>query len=410
MALAKWPAVPHSWLDDYILWRFKGSPSPRPSNIPLQLGGYPYVGEVLIWCTWQRKGKPQPRPDICSNIPSWAFDLLKQLNAAVPIALPDKPADWLLPLAITRFRNEPPPSSVPAQYSVKYPYVWSALRWFGWQRKGAPAPRPVNVPAKIPVIYWSLLAQLNIAVPLDPPPPPPPPPDPVPANSWKLRNPLIFTAWGWQVDWKTDHDENQILEKFAAHEFKTVALQIGMFGDHIPDKVREKGMDVALWGSPGSGDAVALANAEAEGYIPQIEGTAEFNNAINNLEAGVGQGLSLSTVTTLSGLETFARRPNGTPEGESTTLEVERLIDAGLTHGFIECYTGDMRPLDVSDFQWAAGHRGFYHADPTIGLARSDVFVSSYQPDIDAHGKQFGVYLAEQMKEADYVAVRALGH
>jgi hypothetical protein len=409
MALAKWPIAPHSWLDDYIIWRFKGSPSPKPSNIPDKLGGYPYAGEVLTWCTWQRKGKPQPRPDVCPNIPDWAFDLLKQLNAAVPIALPGSPVDWLLPWAITRFKNQPKPDAVPDDFSVRYPYVWSALRWFGWQRKGAPSPRPTNVPEHIPPIYWNLLTQLNIAVPLEPPPPPPDPANPIPENSWKLRNPLIYTAWGWQVDWRTPQDINMILSKWASSGFGTVALQIGMFPVQIPDAVRSFGMDVALWGEADSRDGVALENADAEGYIPQIEGVSQYQNTINNLQAGIGQGLSLSTVTTLSGIDTFIRRPNGTPEGELTTVQVETLVDLGLTHASLECYTGDMRPIDVGDFVWSAHHRGFYHVDPVMGLARPDVFVSSYQPDIDAHGKQFGSYLAEPMRDIDYNAIKNLG-
>lgn len=323
---------------------------------------------------------------------------------------PSTPPSWLLPWTIWRYRGANPATRPPGVPKEIPKYAWEFLKWTAWRRKGALPPRP-DIAPKIPQWAWNLLKQLNIAVPIAPPPPPPPPSNPIPANSWKLRNPLIFTAWGWQINnWTNDLEVNKILQKWIEAEIKTVALQIGMFPDNIPDKVREYGFDLALWGEAASSDAAALEEAEAQGYIPQIEGIYQYQNTINNLEAGVGEGLSLSTVTTLAGLETFARRPNGTPEGESTTVEVERLIDAGLTHAFVECYTGNMVPLDVSNFMWSAGHRGIYHADPVLGLARPGVVsVSSYQPDIDSHGKQFGIYLAEPMIDTDYLDIKNLG-
>ena len=324
---------------------------------------------------------------------------------------PVAPPAWILPWAIWRFRGEvgPAPAGTPREIP---PYGWGFLKWAAWRRKGAIPPRPAlttkaPIPTKIPTWGWTTLKQLNIAVPLAPPPPPPPPANPVPPSSWRLRNPLVFTSWGWLTD--SDFRNVEVIAgRMAAARVGTVALQIGMFPEDVPDRLRAFGFDIALWGEAGSGDAEALDDADADGYIPQVEGIYQYRNALANLEARVGVGLSLSTVTTLAGLETFATRPDGTADGESTTVEVEELIDVGCTHAWVECYTGDMRPLDVSHFMWSAKHRGIYHANPLIGLARSDVFVSTYQPDIDSYGRQIGTYLAEPMRAIDWQAVGAL--
>ncbi len=320
---------------------------------------------------------------------------------------PASPDSRLLPWAIWRFRNKEGPNPWP---NVKIPqYAWEFLQWAGWRRKGAdPATRP-DIAPKIPQWAWGLLKQLNIAVPLKPPPPPPPPPNPVPLNSWRLRNPLVFTSWGWLTD--SDFRNVEVIgSRMAEAGVGTVALQIGMFPGDVPDRLRAFGFDIALWGEPGSQDAQALSEARADGYIPQIEGIYQYANAIRYLREGVGAGLSLSTVTTLAGLETYTTRPNGTQDGEQTTVEVEELIEAGLTHAWVECYTGDMAPLDVSDFLWAAKRRGIYYANPVMGLAgRAGVSINeTYKPDVNLYGRQVSSYLAEPMRPIDWAELKAL--
>ena len=158
----------------------------------------------------------------------------------------------------------------------------------------------------------------------------------------------------------------------------TVALQIGLFDTDVPGRLRAFGFDIALWGEADSRDAEALAHVEADGYLPQVEGPSQFEAALNNLRTGVGAGLSRSVVITPWSFDTFIRRPDGTADGASTTVEVESLVEAGCTHAFVECYTGDMRPSPVLAEMWEAHNRGFHHANPVIGLARpGDVTVAS---------------------------------
>jgi hypothetical protein len=64
--------------------------------------------------------------------------------------------------------------------------------------------------------------------------------------------------------------------------------------------------------------------------------------------------------------------------------------------------------MDVADMMYTGRQwRGLYYSNPVIGLA-GYYGVSDYQPDIDAYGRQFGCYLAEPMRAADWSAVRAL--
>ena len=66
-----------------------------------------------------------------------------------------------------------------------------------------------------------------------------------------------------------------------------------------------------------------------------------------------------------------------------------------------------MRPSNVLAEMFEANHRGFYHALPTVGLARPGVY-SMADYDVARYGRQIGVYLAEPMVAADWQAVGAL--
>jgi hypothetical protein len=327
------------------------------------------------------------------------------------MALPSWPGTshpYVLPWAIWRFRGAKPEERPTITPKEVHKYAWEFLKWAGWRRKGAnPATRP-DVAPKIPQWGWNHLKQLNIAVPLIPPPPPPPPPNPIPPTSWRLRNPLVFTAWGWQTD--SDFRNVEVIgNRMAEAGVGTVALQIGMFNIDVPARLRAFGFDIALWGEADSRDDQALASAEADGYLPQIEGIYQYQSTINNLQQGYGAGLSLSIVTTLAGLETYTSRPDGTEDGEKTTVEVEALIDAGCTHAWVECYTGDMQPLSVNTMMYSGFNiRGLYHANPIVGLARPNVYISNYQPDLNQYGRQVGSYLAETMRPIDWAALKNL--
>jgi hypothetical protein len=52
-------------------------------------------------------------------------------------------------------------------------------------------------------------------------------------------------------------------------------------------------------------------------------------------------------------------------------------------------------------------HRGLYYSAPVIGLSGIHP-VSAYQPDIEAYGRRFGVYLGEPMRAVDWQAIGSL--
>jgi hypothetical protein len=219
----------------------------------------------------------------------------------------------------------------------------------------------------------------------------------------------MYTAWGWQLDSKwRDNDEG--IDLCVDAGIKTIALQGGQFKASDAERCRNKGLRVAVWGSPSANDANYIQLAQAEGYIVQTETPDEVARAIANLSAGVGRGLSLAMVTTYGGLVTFTSRNVGTPEEWPTTVETEQLAALGVTHAQVECYLGDMTPFDVDQIMFTGTRwRGLYYSKPVIGLSRNTVYgVSDYQPDIAAYGRQFGVYIAEQMSEDHWRDVKLL--
>ena len=315
---------------------------------------------------------------------------------------PAEPNPKLLPWTIWRFRNKPGPSPWPVGSGTKIPqYAWEFLQWCEWKRKlarGIDAPRP-DICKKLPAFWpWSYLKQLNIAVPQAPPPPPPPPANPVPPDSWQLRYPMIFTSHGWMLDSKF-RDTDEALRMMQDCGVGTVALQGGMFLEDTGDRVRDFGMDVAVWGSPDSRDQSYIDMAAAKGYFPQVEGLYEFQRALGNFVAGVGQNISRGIVTTNAGFDTFTRRPDGTVEGESTTEEAEALNRIGVTSAHTECYLSDMTPTDYKNMVWQSEHRGLYHVKPCL----------SYRGIVPTtFGRQVSVFLAEPMSDDQYRQLKAL--
>lgn len=318
-------------------------------------------------------------------------------------AWPVTPPDWLLPWVIWRFRGKPDPRPVGVPPIIPK-WAWEFLQWCEWRRKGAQAATRPDIIPKIPQWAWPILKQLMIAVPLVPPPPPPPPP-PTYVDSFTLPRPLMFTTWGWMNDSDfRDHPE-QMAQKMWSAGVKTVCLQIGQFDSAIPGILRAVGHKVCLWGSPDSNDQAALDNAQADGYMPQVEGLYEYERARDNLVNGVGQGLDLAVVTTNSGFDTFFTRP----DGSSTTREAEIFIASGCTRAVVECYKqGGPSHFPISKMAWSANHRGFPYFTPLIGLYW-DVDVDEYQPDLAEYGKNVGAYTAETMRPIDWAKFSALG-
>lgn len=317
---------------------------------------------------------------------------------------PSEPDAWLLPWTIWKLRGEPQPRpSAPAKIPA---YAWEFLKWTVWRRKNRPPPRP-DIIRIIPKWAYRVLEQVMIAVPLVPPPPPPPPPNPDPPDSWSLPLPLMFTSWGWtsDSDWR---DTDAGIDRCVAAGIKTIALQGGLFKATDAQRCRDKGLRIAVWGSPSASDANYLQLAGAEGYITQVETPDEYINSLHNLTMGVGKGLSIAMVTTFGGLYTYTSRNVGTPQENPTTVETEMLAEAGCTRAFVECYMGDMTPMDIEQMMFTGTrHRGLYYSNPVMGLAGVHG-VERYQPAIDPYGRQFGVYLAEPMRAIDWANVKDL--
>jgi len=224
----------------------------------------------------------------------------------------------------------------------------------------------------------------------------------------------MFTSWGWFSD--SDYRDNDTaINRMVTAGVKTVFLQIGNFGPDVPSRCRAHGLKVVLWGTPQASDVEALALARADGYCPQIEGPEEYRNALNNFQAGVGQGISRTTVTTLYGFNTFTRRPPTKlfPEGELTTAEYEAMREF-CTHGWIECYVQDGGAhFPINKMMFAAQQRGFDYYNPLIGLW-NNTEIEAYRPAVDpntlnSYGKQVGAYLAEGMTPGNWVGFAALG-
>lgn len=424
MALTSWPAEPDPWLTDYIVWRIaSGKNADRPPAVPLVVPQY--AQECLWWVVWRRKGRPLPRPDVILKPPPYAYETLDAVNKRTPIQIPETPASWMLSWGIWRFKNspEPMPPNIPADVSVAAPYCWSFLNWAAWRRALIPhpnTPRPKNIPASIPAWCFDHLRKINQAVPPGPPPPPPPPPDPDrPPNSWSLPNPLVFTSWGWFDD-SEYRDNDQALQRMRAAGIKTVGLQVAagqpLYNPDVPGRCRAYGMKVFLWGRAAPGDAECLALAKADGYMPQIEGPGEQDDAVAQLAAGTGRGLSLSTITTLGAMVDFIRLAptQQHPEGKLTTVQCVRLEQLGVTHGWIECYVQDGgNHFPISKMMWSADQRGFAWSNPVIGLYH-EASVNDYRPLSDpntlaSYGKQVGSYLSEGMTPQNWIDFAQLG-
>lgn len=321
---------------------------------------------------------------------------------------PAEPHAWLLPWEIWKLRGEPAggrpinaPRTIP-QYAKEF-HIWVV-----WRRKNRPPPRP-DIIKIIPKWAYRVLEQVMIAVPLNPPPPPPLPAVDGPPDSWHLPYPIMYLSWGPMLD-STWRDSDAGLRKCVEAGMKTVAFQGGQFLPIHAQWARNLGLKVAVWGSPSSQDATWLQQSGAEGYIPQVETPDEYRNAVHNLTSGVGSGLSIAMVTTFGGLYTYTSRNVGAVNEHPTTVETEVLAEAGCTHAQVECYMGDMTPMSVEQMMFTGEHwRGIYYSKPVIGLAgRPEHSVASYQPAIDAYGRQFGVYLGEPMRAVDWQDVKAL--
>jgi hypothetical protein len=318
---------------------------------------------------------------------------------------PSEPPAWLLPWTIWQLEGKvgPRPPAAPAKIPA---FAWEFLKWVIWRRKNRPEPRP-DIIKIIPKWAYSVLKQVMIAVPLVPPPPPPPPANPDPPDSWTLPLPVMTTSWGWQLDsrWR---DTDDGIDLCVQAGIKTILLQGGLASSRDAQRCKDKGLHVAVWGSPSSNDANYLAALGAEGYVIQQETPGEYADGVRNLTVGVGAGLSIAMFTTFGGLTTYTSRNVGTAQEHPTTVETEVLAELGCTRAFVECYWGDMSPASIADMMFTGTRwRGLYYAQPVIGLGGT-YGVDSYQPDIDAYGRQFGVYLGEPMRAVDWQAVKAL--
>lgn len=422
--IVPWPLVPDAWLVDYIVWRINsGKAEDRPKNVPLAVPKY--ANGVLYWVIWRRKGQPDPRPKVPLKIPKWGYETLDAVNPRAPIQIPSVLASWMLSWCIARFSNQPYPPNVPKDVSVAAPYCWSVLNWMAWQRRrltNPAAPRPTNIPASIPPACWSLLKQVNRAVPVivgPPPPPPPPPGPPKPANTFAgIPFPIMFVSWGPLNDSRY-RDNDEAIKDMVNAGVKTVLGQVqggtALFRDDFPTKCRAHGLKFGVWGIAHPNDVEILALSHADCYVPQVETPDQYQALMVNMRAGVGASIPRSTVSTLYGFNTFTHRPptEQYPEGQLTTTEYEEMRPF-ITHGLIECYVQEGGAhFPIINMMFAAGQRGFDYFNPTIGMYHESSF-TQYRPTndpttLDSYGKQIAVYLAEGMTTANWAELAALG-
>ncbi len=118
------PTTPiHDWLLAWVIWRFQGSPLPRPSTVPKDVSVIaPYCWSVLGWVAWQRERFSNPEasrpPNLPATIPSWCWDVLKKTNQAVPLGPPPPPPP------------PPGPAKPASTWALPMPVMFTAWGWF----------------------------------------------------------------------------------------------------------------------------------------------------------------------------------------------------------------------------------------------------------------------------------------
>ena len=162
---------------------------------------------------------------------------------------PTEPHPWLLPWEIWKLRGEPKgqrpvnaPARIPA-YAKEF-HIWVA----GGART---AHRPPGHHQDHPQVGVRVLKQVMVAVPLIPPPPPPPPANPDPPDSLAASLPDHVHVVG-AGRWSGATDAG--IDNCVAAGIRTIALQGGQFTGRDAQRCRDKGLKVAVWGSPSSND------------------------------------------------------------------------------------------------------------------------------------------------------------
>ncbi len=223
--------------------------------------------------------------------------------------------------------------------------------WAAWRISGKKGPRPKDVPVRIPSWAWVALENWvrnhPSKKPKPPPPPTPPPPPPKPPASWPFRNkPLVFTAWD-------------------------------------PSAARSGPWDVAVITSPGVAPTWAV---DGVGVIPQAESGPQQQVAVQAFESSAYTARAL--VATQGGW-----------------LPPTPFLEIGVNVVMVEAYQNEDPAHTPAQLYWQAGHDGWPYVIPVVGVYHGYP-LASY--DLRPYGKNFAVYLAEEMTEDDWTELARL--
>ncbi len=263
---------------------------------------------------------------------------------------------------------------------------WQASQWPN--RAVKQRHRPPGLPKQIPRSWWDRYRRErpHQAPPVPAPRPSVPPAEPAWPGVCPIPLPLMFTAWGFREGGTTWSSAAQLAGLLEAARFRSVALQIGAASPGDAEVLRSRGLRIILWGVASSEDAAALAAFQADGYLPQAEGQAQYDAMINNLAVGVGRDLPKACVTTLG-------------------LYPAAAVEHGAGCALVECYAPEGRhPYgDLGLMTDQARRDGWAAARPVIGLYHG-VGVDAY-PELAGWGREYGVWLAEELTAADWLAL-----
>jgi hypothetical protein len=228
-----------------------------------------------------------------------------------------------------------------------------------------------------------------------------------------VRAPFVFTSDRW---------EDRFVDLALRAGCRSLALQFGSAPAHAVTRARDVGLQVIGWGISDALTPDHLADMRPDVWMPQFETTKQFEDFISLRTLGVGSNLPIEPVATSGGMET--EKPNATP----TQVEAERnrrrdlLASFGIKKVWVEVYRQDadkhgqahLGNVDLMCSFFKSAY-GFDEAHPVLGLWTPDASEPWSRPPyrvtdylLDAHGRTFGAWRAEQMEDVRYDEIAAV--
>jgi hypothetical protein len=318
-----------------------------------------------------------------------------------PLQWPGKPPSWLPVWTIWRFKNRPspPPAGLPRNAKgqidlTPWPWVWDYLAWVAWNRAGRiPAKKP-RVDPTVPLIYHTIVKQVNAAVPIykppppvPPPPPPPPPPVPVGANTLNYGRSFYVT---WGIHNGSLGSPLEMVRRAKALGFTRIVFQSTPDNDRYMGAVRmacrTEGLRFAVWFDvhhPGDQYAI-IENALPDEYLLNIESNARGPDfEIPALRADYPD-LPLGTITNFVGLNREIADQILRPNRVVFHIEGYR-YEPGMDRPDLE--------LDLQNFAHQSLGVAFIDMQLTLGI--NDWCKLDRYHDYDSN--RFGIYPAEYL-------------